>query len=290
MKKRNLLLRLLVVSIISGLTLFTTECKRGGDNSLKIAGSDTMVQLSQKLAQAYMKDNPGESVSVQGGGSGTGIAALLNESIHVADASRTMKDKEWELAKSKNISIKEHVIALDAMSVVINPDNPAVKLTIEQLSDIFSGKVKNWKEVGGKDAPILAISRENNSGTHVYFKEEVLRKGDSKSTLEFGKDITYAVSSQQIVDQIKANKNAIGYVGMGWVNKDVKAVSVLNEKDKKYYEPTMENAMAKKYPLSRTLQMYVNEKFNEKAMKFINYALSEKGEGIVKELGFIPNK
>jgi len=281
---------LITVGVVSGAILFSAMCKRGGDASLKVAGSDTMVQLAQKLAQAYMKDNPGVSVSVQGGGSGTGIAALLNESIQIGNASRTMKEKEWDLAKSKNIVITEHVIALDALSVVTNPDNPVGKLSIGQLSDIFSGKIKNWKEVGGNDAPILAISRENNSGTHVYFKEEVLRKGDSKSTLEFGKDVTFAVSSQQIVDQIKTNKNAIGYVGMGWMSNDIKAVMIESEKDKKFYAPTLENAMAKTYPLARTLQMYVNEKYNEKAMKFINYVMSEKGEAIVKELGFIPNK
>jgi phosphate transport system substrate-binding protein len=288
MKKRNLWLRLLAVSAISGVTLFSTMCKRGGDASLKVAGSDTMVQLSQKLAQAYMKDNASESVSVQGGGSGTGIAALLNESIHIADASRTMKDKEWDQAKSKNIAIKEYIVALDALSVIVNPENPVKNLTIPQLSDIFSGKITNWKQVGGNDAAILAISRENNSGTHVYFKEEVLRKGDSKSTLEFGKSVTYAVSSQQIADQVKTNKNAIGYLGMGWVSKDVKGIAVLNEKDKSYYMATLENGKSKKYPISRGLQMYVNEKYNDKAKKFIDYVMSEKGQAIVQELGFIP--
>jgi phosphate transport system substrate-binding protein len=287
MKKGNLL-KLIMIGAITGAAIFSTMCKRGGDTSLKVAGSDTMVQLSQKLAQAYMKDNPSESVSVQGGGSGTGIAALLNESIHIADASRTMKDKEWDLAKSKNLAIKEYVVAWDALSVIINPANPVKNLTIPQLSDIFSGKITNWKDVGGDDAQILAISRENNSGTHVYFKEEVLRKGDSKSTLEFGKSVTFAVSSQQIADQVKTNKNAIGYLGMGWVSKEVKDVGILNEKDKKYYAATLENGKSRKYPISRGLQMYVNEKYNDKALKFINYVMSEKGQAVVQELGFIP--
>jgi phosphate transport system substrate-binding protein len=288
MKKSNFWLRLVVAGAISSLTLFSVVCKRGNDTSLKVAGSDTMVQLAQKLAQAYMQANPGENVSVQGGGSGTGISSLLNESIHIADASRTMKEKEWETAKSKNLTIKEHIVALDALSVIVNPENSVKNLTIAQLSDIYSGKIANWKEVGGADAKIVAISRENNSGTHVYFKEEVLRKGDAKSTLEFGKNVTYAVSSQQIADQVKTNKNAIGFLGMGWVSKEVKDIAVLNEKDKKYYLATLENGKSKKYPISRTLQMYSNEKYHEKAQKFIDFIMSEKGQAIVQELGFIP--
>jgi len=200
MKTKETTRKLVAVLAIAGITLFTGMCKRNNDSSLKVAGSDTMVQLSQKIAQAYMKAHPEESVSVQGGGSGTGIAALLNESIHIADASREMKKKEWNIASEKGINVKEYVVAYDAMSVVVNPKNPVSQLTIDQMSDIYSGKVKNWKEVGGKDATIVVISRENNSGTHVYFKEEVLRKGDSESTLEFGKDVTYEVYSQQIID------------------------------------------------------------------------------------------
>lgn len=276
--------------VISGMIMFTGMCKRNNDASLKVAGSDTMVQLSQKLAQAYMKANPDESVSVQGGGSGTGIAALLNESIHIANASRDMKQKEWDIAKTKGIEITEHVVGMDALSVIVNPKNKISKLTIDQLSDIYSGKIKNWKEIGGADATIVVISRENNSGTHVYFKEEVLRKGDSKSTLEFGKDVTYAVSSQQIIDQVKLNENAIGYLGMGWVTADTKALLIKNEKDGKFYEPTLVNAKAKKYSLSRPLYVYINEKYHEKAGKFLQFTLAEEGEKIVLELGFVPVK
>ena len=288
--KKSLLIKMMIISAALGAILFSANCKRKNDTSLKIAGSDTMVQLSQKLAQAYMLASPSESVSVQGGGSGTGIASLLNESIDIANSSREMKQKEWDLGKSKGINIVEHIIALDALSVIVNPANSVKQLTIPQLSDIFSGKITNWKDVGGADAPIVAISRENNSGTHVYFKEEVLRKGEKESTLEFGKTVTYAVSSQQIVDQIKTNKNAIGYIGMGWVTKDVKDVAVQNEKDKKYYLATFENGKSKKYPISRGLQMYTNEKSHEKAQKFIDFAMSEKGQAVVKELGFIPVK
>jgi len=262
-------------------------CKRSSTD-MQIAGSDTMVQLSQKLVEKYTQLHPELKISVQGGGSGTGIGALLNESIQVANASRKMKEKEWDSAKSKNIDVKEHIIALDALSVVVNPENPVKKLTIGQLSKIFTGEITNWKEVGGNDAEIVAISRENNSGTHVYFKEEVVREGKKDSTAEYGTSIIYAVSSQQIIDQVKMNPNAISYVGMGWVDESVYAISVKSEKDGKFYTPTKENAESGKYPLARPLQIYTNEKFKEKSDPFIEFIKTDDGAAIIVELGFIP--
>jgi len=272
------------------ISLSAQQCRKKDDKSLKIVGSDTMVQMAQTLAKKYMEKYPDRLVSVQGGGSGTGIAALLNDSAHVANASRKMKDKEFEMAQSKNIVVKEHIVALDALSIVVNPANSVGKLNINQLSDIFAGKVTNWKELGGKDAKIVAISRDNNSGTHVYFKEEVLRKGDSKSELEFGKTIVYAVSNQQIIDQVSANENAISYVGLGWLSAKVKTVDIESEKNKKYIKPSMETAMNGTYPLSRTLQMYSNEAYNSLSGSFMEYVLSDEGQNVVEEMGFVKVK
>ncbi len=269
------------------------------DTSLKIAGSDTMVQLGQSLVKAYMAAYPGKSASVQGGGSGTGIAALLNGSTDIASASREMKPKEWDLAKSKGIDIKEYIIALDALAVVVHPSNKVSKLTIAQLSDIYAGKITNWKEVGGADKEILVISRENNSGTHIYFKEHVLRQGkeakpgdpnpDPLAQLEFGPKVTFGVSSQAISDQVKNNPAAIGYYGMGWLTKDVKALEISKD-GKAYYAPTAENTSSKKYPIARGLQMYLNTAAAEKGQPFIDFVMSPAGQKIVKQQDFVPVK
>ncbi|MFO1470670.1 MAG: phosphate ABC transporter substrate-binding protein [Turneriella sp.] len=267
--------------------------------SLKIAGSDTMVQLGQNLVKAYMTANPGTSASVQGGGSGTGIAALLNNSTDIASASREMKPKELDQAKAKGLDVKEYIIALDALAVVVHPTNKVSKLTIAQLSDIYAGKITNWKQVGGADQEILVISRENNSGTHVYFKEHVLRQGkeakkgeanpDPLAVMEFGPKVTYGVSSQAISDQVKSNPAAIGYFGMGWITKDVKPLEISKD-GKQFFAPTADNTSNKKYPIARGLQMYVNGNAGEKAQKFIDFVMSPEGQKVVKEQDFVPVK
>ncbi len=285
--------------IIAALSLAALIACGKKDASLKIAGSDTMVQLGQTLAKTYMEADAKNKVSVQGGGSGTGIAALLNGSTDIASASREMKPKEWDQAKAKGLNVKEYVVALDALAVVVNPTNKVAKLTIAQLSDIYSGKISNWKEVGGEDKEILVISRENNSGTHVYFKEHVLRQGkeakkddanpDPLSKLEFGSKVTYGVSSQAIADQVKSNPAAIGYFGMGWITKDVKAVEISKD-GKTFFAPTAENTSSKKYPIARGLQMYLNTASGEKGQRFIDFVMSAAGQKVVKDQDFVPVK
>ena len=264
-------------------------CDRDSGASLKVQGSDTMVQLSQQLAKAYMAKFPEKVVSVQGGGSGTGIAALLNQSADIANAARTMKDKEWKLASDKGIKVTEQVVGLDALAVIVHGDNKVAKLTIDQLSDIYVGKITNWKQVGGADAEILVISRDSNSGTHVFFKEEVLRKGEKKSELEFGQGTVYAVSNQAMIDQVKTNPNAIAYVGMGWLTDEVKPLAVSKD-GKTYVKPEFNAAKDGSYPLARTLQIYINEASAEKASPFVNFIMSSEGQAVVKEVGFVPVK
>ena len=286
-----------LIAIAAAMTLSVACGKKS--TSLKIAGSDTMVQLGQNLVKAYMTANPGTSASVQGGGSGTGIAALLNNSTDIASASREMKPKELDQAKAKGIDVKEYIIALDALAVVVHPTNKVSKLTIAQLSDIYAGKISNWKQVGGADQEILVISRENNSGTHVYFKEHVLRQGkeakkgeanpDPLAVMEFGSKVTYGVSSQAISDQVKSNPAAIGYFGMGWITKDVKPLEISKD-GKQFFAPTADNTSNKKYPIARGLQMYVNGNAGEKAQKFIDFVMSPAGQKVVKEQDFVPVK
>jgi len=289
---KKLTSKLAITATGLAIAIFTFgNCKgKSASETLRVAGSDTMVQMMQVMSKEYMKANPEKKVSVQGGGSGTGIAALINGSTDIANASRTMKDKEWKLLKDKGMKVTEHVVALDMLAVIVNPGSGVSKLTIEQLSDIFTGKITNWKEVGGKDAPILAISRENNSGTHVYFKEKVVRKGDKTSEAEYGKEITFAVSSQQIIDQIKSNENAIAYVGMGWLTNEVKTVSIKNDANGSYFLPSKKNSGKGQYPLGRTLQIYVNEAAVDKNEPFLKFIESEAGQSVVQQLGFIPGK
>ena len=276
-----------VTGLIVGTSLVTLLGCGGKSQTLNVSGSDTMVQLVQNLSKNYMEANPTKMVSVSGGGSGTGIATLLNGQIDIANASRKMKDKEWKLAEGKGMKITEHIVAVDMLAVVVHPDNPVKQLTIEQLSGIFTGEITNWKEVGGNDVPILALSRENNSGTHVYFKEEVVRLGDKNSDAEYGKTITYANSSQQIIDQVKGNISAISYVGMGWLTDEVASLKIENPENGKYFSSAKENSGKGKYPLGRTLQMYTNDALLEKAAPFLEFIKSEAGQAVVRELGFI---
>ena len=248
-----------------------------------------MVQLVQNIVSEYMRQNTDKTVSVRGGGSGTGIAALLNGSTQIANASRKMKEKEWDKASSLGMKVKEHIVGLDGIAVLVHPTNRVDRLSIKKLGKIFTGTIKNWKEVGGNDAPIAAISRENNSGTHVYFKEEVLRQGNKKSTLEFGDKITYAVSSQSSINQIKTNKNGIAYVGMSWIVDGVKALNVSKD-DREFYPPSIKNIKKNRYPIARTLQMYTNEKFKARTDDFIKFVFSKDGQAVTRKLGFIPIK
>ncbi|MDD5596126.1 MAG: PstS family phosphate ABC transporter substrate-binding protein, partial [Candidatus Omnitrophica bacterium] len=178
MLKRILLVLVLSLSINPAFAA-------AGKNSIQVKGSDTMVNLGQAWAEKYMEENSGDFVAVTGGGSGTGFSSLISGTCDIAMASRNIKAKEIELAKQKGINPFEIKVALDGLAVVVNPKNPVSKLTVEQLAGIFSGKIANWKEVGGEDKRIVLLSREVNSGTHVYFKEHVLRRNNPEGKEEF---------------------------------------------------------------------------------------------------------
>ncbi len=174
-------------------------------DSLQIKGSDTMVNLGQAWAEEFMKANPKVSVAVTGGGSGTGIAAMLSNTCDIAELSRELKPEEIAMAKKKGFEPKQIVVALDGLAVVVHPANPLSQLTQDQLAAIFSGSVSNWKDVGGSDLPIVVLSREVNSGTHVYFKEHVLRRNRKESQVEFAANALMLPSSQAIADEVDQN-------------------------------------------------------------------------------------
>lgn len=257
-------------------------------DSIQIKGSDTMVNLGQAWAEEFSKKNPDINVAVTGGGSGTGIAALISGTADIAECSRTMKEKEIAKAKENGIDPYEIKVALDGLAVVVHPDNPVSKLTIGELADIFTRKITNWKELGGKNLPILILSREVNSGTHVYFKEHVLRKGNEKGPEEFSPMALLMPSSQAIADETAQNSNAIGYYGMGYISAKQKAVSVAKDKNSPYIEPTVENVKNGSYPISRPLLIYTKGKPEGKIKSFIDFVLSVEGQEIVKKVDFVP--
>jgi phosphate transport system substrate-binding protein len=271
--------------------MFATSAFAAKDkNSIQVKGSDTMVNLAQAWAEKYMQENPGDFVAVTGGGSGTGISSLISGTCDIANASRTIKEKEIALAKQRGINPFEIKVGLDGLAVVVNPKNPITKLTIDQLAQIFTGKVTNWKEVGGEDAKIVILSREVNSGTHVYFKEHVLRKGNLEGKEEFASGVLLLSSSQAIADEVAQNPAAIGYYGMGYISNKQKPIMVAKDEKSEYEVPSIENVINGKYPISRPLFIYTNGQPQGLVKKFIDFVLSKEGQDIVLATDFVPVK
>lgn len=257
-------------------------------NSIQVKGSDTMVNLGQAWAEDFMGKNAGDFVAVTGGGSGTGFSSLISGTCDIAMSSRNIKGKEIALAKQKGINPNEIKVALDGLAVVVNPKNPVKMLTLDQLAGIFTGRVSNWKELNGKDEKIVVLSREVNSGTHVYFKEHVLRKNDSNSKEEFAPNALMLSSSQAIADEVSGNPDAIGYYGMGYISNRQKAVMVAKDEKSEYEAPTIENVVNGKYPISRPLFLYTNGQPKGLVKKFVDFTLSKEGQDIVLKTDFVP--
>ncbi|MBN1913808.1 MAG: phosphate ABC transporter substrate-binding protein [Candidatus Omnitrophica bacterium] len=261
-----------------------------GRDSVQVKGSDTMVNLGQAWAEKYMEENPTELVAVTGGGSGTGISSLISSTCDIAMCSRRVKEKEVSLAKNRGVTSFEIEVALDGLAVVVNPKNPIDKLTLDELAQIFTARISNWKELGGQDKKIVLLSREVNSGTHVYFKEHVLRKNNPDSTEEFAPSALMLPSSQAIADEVAANPAAIGYYGMGYISPKQKAVHVAKDKNAQYISPTIENVVKGSYPISRPLFLYTNGIPQGLVKKFVDFVLSREGQDIVLATDFVPIK
>jgi len=277
-----------LVFVFVGLMFATLAFAKQDKNSIQIKGSDTMVNLSQGWAEKYMEVNPGDFVAVTGGGSGTGLSSLISGTCDIANASRTVKAKEIALAKQRGINPYEIKVGLDGLAVVVSPKNPVSKLTIAQLAGIFSGKTTNWKEVGGADLKIVVLSREVNSGTHVYFKEHILRGNDPNSREEFAPSALMLSSSQAIADEIAQNPSAIGYYGMGYISPKQKPVSVAQDEKSEYVAPMIDNVISGKYPISRPLLIYTNGQPQGLVKKFVDFMLSPEGQKIVLATDFVP--
>lgn len=250
----------------------------------KIKGSDTCLPLTQSEAENFMNKNKAAKVTVTGGGSGVGISALMDGTTDIAMSSRKMKfDEKVKMQEAKK-NAKEMVVAYDALAVVVHPSNKVSNLTREQLEGIFTGKIKNWKEVGGADMKIVAYSRETSSGTYEFFKESVLKNKN------YMNGILSMPATGAIIQSVSQTKGAIGYVGLAYLNKDTKPVHISYDGGKTFIEPTFVNAKNKSYPIVRPLFYYYEAKNEGKVKPFIDYVLSAEGQDIVKKVGYLPVK
>ncbi len=283
--------------ILLGCAMVLTACgspasaqssTSGSQKIIEDIGSDTIVNLALAWAEAYQKVNPDLRISVSGGGSGTGIAALINKTTDIANASRKIKDEERQSAQQNGVDPYEIEIARDAIGVIVNPENPIQQLTLQQISDIYSGKITNWKDVGGEDRPIVLLSRESNSGTHVYFLEQVVRLGKSQDKTLFSPDTLLLPSSEGIMAEVRQNPNAIGYDGLGYITPDVKTLAIASKAGGEYVKPSIETVNNGKYPIARPLFMYTPGKPQGEVKTYLDWILGPEGQKIVGQLGFVP--
>ena len=292
--KAILMLALLAGPCLAGLC----ACKRqtgngsatrpGRSATIQNKGSDTMVNLALAWAEAYAKARPEVHIAVTGGGSGTGIAALVNRTVDLANASRRIKDEERAQAKRNGVDPVEHTVAGDAIAVLVHSSNPISELTIPELSAVFSGKITNWRELGGEDRPIVLVSRESNSGTHVFFLETIVRQGKAGDKTLFSPDTLLMPSSEGISTEVRHNPNAIGYDGLGYVTRDQKVLGVARASGKPYVLPTVASAQDGSYPIARGLYMYSMGEPEGDIRDYLDWIMGPAGQTIVKELGFVP--
>jgi len=288
---------ILIVILFAGVLFF--GCQKRSDiekTVISIKGSDTMVNLSQRWAEVYMQNNPDISIQVTGGGSGTGVASLLNGTTDLANSSRELKESEFEKAKKNNIIPKTYEVALDGIAVIVHPSNKIGSLTIGQISDIFSGKITNWKELGGVDMPITLYGRENSSGTYEFFKEHVIGKDAG------GKQRDYATSTQVLQgtaalgEAVARDTKGIGYGGVGYfaMRDDVKIISVKKDDNSEGMLPSengkvnYEAIWSGTYPISRYLYCFTNGEPKDAVKNFLSFVMSDEGQKVVENMEYIP--
>ena len=255
----------------------------GGAKESKVIqakGSDTILNVTQGIAEEFMQKNPKAKIAVTGGGSGVGISALLNKTTDIAMASRAMKQSEIDKAKELGIGVEEVVLGFDGITLIVNQNNSVKGLDSVTLGKIFRGEITNWKEVGGDDAKIVALSRDSSSGTHEFFKEHVIRGGE-KNNLEYGPETLYMPSNEAIKQEVKSNKYAIGYIGMGYMDDSVHSLAIDG------IAPSKENVSNKTYPIAREVYWYVPSERTGTMKELVDFAISNDGQSIVESEGFI---
>lgn len=258
--------------------------KAGAAVTLTVKGSDTVLPLAQQQAEKYMQQHQDAAITIVGGGTGVGLSALEEGTTDLAMASRNLKTEEKLKFKGAKKDIKEALIAYDALSVVVNPKNPVKQLTREQLEAIFTGKITNWKEVGGADLKIVAYSRETSSGTYEFFKEEVLNKKN------YASNILMMPATGSIVQSVGQTEGAIGYIGLAYETNDVKALAVSYDQGKTFVMPGVDAAKDKTYPISRPLYFFYDATSEGKVKPFVDFVMSAEGQKIVLATGYVPLK
>lgn len=273
-----------ILSTIAIIALTATMVAQAQKVVCKIKGSDTCLPLSQKEAESFMKKHSGSAITVTGGGSGVGFSALMSGTTDIAQASRSMKMDEKLKLKEAGKAYKETVIAFDALAVIVNKGNAVSQLTREQLEAIFTGKITNWKQVGGADMKIIVYSRESSSGTFEFFKEHVMNKKNYAATA------LLMPATGAIVQSVSQTAGAIGYVGLAYLEKDVKALKVSYDKGKNFIAPSVEAAKNKTYPITRPLYYYYLASVDKQVKPFVDFVLSPEGQKIVLKEGYVPLK
>jgi len=263
----------------------------GLSGSFKIIGSNTVTPLSSIWSENFMNANTRVNIAVSGPGSGAGIAALIDGTTDICQASRAIKNAEITQANGKGVNPYEIKVATDALSVVVNPANPVDELTFAQLSAIYTNQITNWKEVGGNDAPIVVLSRDSNSGTFAYFLEDVIQMPGlptADKNLQYGGRVLMLPSTQEGVSQVAGNPNAIFYSGLGYVDDMVKTIAVKKTANDPAVKPSVATALDGTYPISRPLFYYTNGAPTGVIKAYIDYCLSAEGQEEVLTAGFVP--
>jgi phosphate transport system substrate-binding protein len=288
--RKRLFIILPVVAVVALIVTIIALSGRGG-SSINIIGSNTVTPLSSVWAEEFMKTHPDVSIAVSGPGSGAGIAALIDGTTDICQSSRTIKQSEIDQAEANGVDPYEIQIASDGLSVVVHPSNPVSELTIAQLSAIYTNQITNWQEVGGNDAPIVALSRDTNSGTHVFFKEHVVQMlglPSANKTLEYGPEVLFLPSTEEGISEVAQNPNAIFYPGLGYVTEDVKLVAIKRTASDPGILPSEETVLDGTYPIARPLLFYTDGEPTGVIKDFIDYCLSSEGQEKVAEVGYVP--
>ncbi|HRX15985.1 MAG TPA: PstS family phosphate ABC transporter substrate-binding protein [Spirochaetota bacterium] len=252
------------------------SCSKETGKTVVVKGSTTVLPITQLAAEEFRKET-GIAVSIEGSGSGNGVKAIIDGTTDIGNSSRAMKPKELDEAKAKGVNVKEIIVAYDMIIPVVHPENGVTDLTLDQLKGIYDGSITNWSQVGGADGNIAVISRDTSSGTYEVWSEKVLKKNDVTA------GALLQASNGAVLAAVAGNPRAIGYIGYGYLNNSVKALSVGG------IVGTVETGRSGEFPISRPLYKYVNaDKVSENTQKFLDFLLSPKGQKLVEEAGFLP--
>lgn len=260
----------------------------GETTTIDQIGSTTVLPIAEKWAVAFAEKHEGVEINVSGGGSGTGISSLINGTADIANASRQIKDEEIEQARENGVNPVEHVVAYDGIAAIVHPSNPIESLTIEQLSDIYAGEITNWSEVGGEDGEIIVVSRDSASGTYESWKEMVIQMGGEAEDRDYTPAALKQGSNEAVRSTVAETEGTIGYIGLGYLDDNVKALAVAPEAGAEAVMPTPENVQNGSYPISRELYMYTDGEPTGVLAEYFDWGMGEEGQALVEEAGFVP--